>query len=163
LLLRNFLIKTGTYKIDRRALSYFLNREDPLEDSKKHEYIRRIFSGEPNWEGLTWILDLLHRPRMAIQVLKGYLAAHFWWMSDNMIDGIYDAMAIIRAAYIEISHPRTMLLDLGWRDFELYIASLFSRKGYEIKLTSPSKDGGCDILLISTETARSEYSVVLKN
>lgn len=159
-LLRNFLIKTGNYGTDRPAFASLSNRENLLENYEKHEYVRRLIGSGPNWEGLTWTLDLLHRPRMAIQVLEGYLAAHFWWMTDKMINGIDDAMAIIRAAYIEISHPRTVLLDLGWRDFELYIASLFFRKGFEVNLTPPSMDGGCDLLITNKETTRIECSVV---
>jgi restriction system protein len=158
-LLRNFLIKSGCYGTDRLALAS-LKGEKLARAFDRHEYVRRMLRSEPNWEGLSWVLDLLHRPRMAIQVLEGYLAAHFWWMTDNMIDGLYDAMAIIRAAYIEVNHPQEVLLDLGWRDFELYVASLFSRKGFEVKLTPPLKDGGCDILIKNSETTRAEYSLV---
>lgn len=124
------------------------------------ERFRRSATGGPVWEGITWILDLLHRPRMAIQVIQGYLAAHFWSLPDWRINGLFDAIRIIRAAYLEPIPPRDELLSLPPRDFEFLVAHLFQRMHFEVNVTQPTADGGFDVRLRRDATGTVESSIV---
>ncbi|MFZ4658683.1 MAG: restriction endonuclease [Caldilineaceae bacterium] len=157
-LLRVFLTPTGFFGGDIERIESFIKRD--CISALEIEQVRRVIRGDPAWEGLTWVLDLLHRPRMAIDVIHGYLAAHFWWMPDWRISGLFDAMTLIRAAYLEPIHPRDELLMLAPRDFELLIALLFKRKELEVYVTRKSRDGGYDIRVKNTIAGNAEVSVI---
>lgn len=157
-LLRRFLIPTGMAGGDMDSIMAAL-KENPHE-AFKSERVCRTLRGEPPWEGVTWVLDLLHRPRMAIDVLHSYLAAHFWCMPDVRITGMFDAISLIRAAYLDTLHPRDDLLAIAPRDFELLVALLFSRRNFGVSLTPRSHDGGFDVGLVRTEAASVEATVV---
>jgi restriction system protein len=157
-LIRAFLVPTGSLGGDTKRIKYFLVT-DPGK-AIKIEQVRRTLRGEPPWEGITWILDLLHRPRMAIDVVRAYLAAHFWWLPDGRINGLTHAMLLIRAAFVEPIHPRDELLAISPRDFELLAALLFEHRSYEVNVTRRSQDGGYDIRLINRSTTQAESSVV---
>lgn len=157
-LLRAFLLPTGYLGGDVDRITEFLKRD--LEAALQIEQVRRVIRGEPAWEGLTWVLDLLHRPRLAINVINAYLAAHFWWMPDWRISGLCDAMTLIRAAYLESVHPRDELLSIAPRDFELVIGLLFERLKFEVCVTQRSHDSGCDIKLHRATAGTTESSVV---
>lgn len=157
-LIRAFLIPTGAFGHDADLIHYAI-KKDP-KAALATERIRRAVRGDPVWEGITWILDLLHRPRMAIQVVHAYLAAHFWWMPDWRVNGLFDAMTLIRSAYLEPLAPREELLALTPRDFEFVIALLFQRMGFQVKLTRQTADGGFDVRLKRREAGNVESSVV---
>ena len=139
-LIRAFLMSTGCLGNDFDLINDWIstNPDAALES----ERVRRAVRGEPVWEGITWVLDLLHRPRMAIQVIHAYLAAHFWSLPDWRMNGLFDAMKIIRAAYLEPIHPRDELLSIAPRDFEFVVALLFQRMGFEVIITQQTSDGG---------------------
>jgi restriction system protein len=134
-------------------------RRDPAE-ALKCEQVRRVFRGEPVWEGITWVLDLLHRPRMAIEVIRAYLTAHFWRMPDWRVSGLLDAMNLIRATYLEPVHPREELLSIAPRDFEFVVAELFRRMDYQVSVTQQCCDGGFDLRLNKNDAGRIETSIV---
>lgn len=157
-LLRIFLIPTGYFGNDYERLHEWIKR-DPIKAGEIEQVIR-VINGGPVWEGLTWVLDLLHRPQMAIDVIHAYLAAHFWWMPDWRINGLFDAMSLIRASYLDTIHPRDTLLALTPQDFELLVALLFKRLRFSVSVTQKTRDGGCDIKLISTTSGKAESSVV---
>lgn len=157
-LLRVFLLPTGNLGGDFERIQYFIRKD--MHKALEIEQVRRVIRGKSAWEGVTWVLDLLHRPQLAINVLNAYLAAHFWWMPDWRISGIFDAMALIRAAFLEIAHPRDELLLVQPRDFEFIIGLLFIRLGYEVIVTKRSQDGGIDIVLKKTTAGSIENSVV---
>ncbi len=157
-LIRTFLIPTGVFGYDAEQIAHAIQRDSMA--ALNIERIRRAIRGEPVWEGITWILDLLHRPRMAIQVIDAYLAAHFWWMPDWRVNGLFDAMRLIRSAYLEPLQPRDELLSLAPRDFEFVIALLFKHMGFQIELTPQTGDGGFDIRLRRCDAGNSELSVV---
>lgn len=159
-LLRRFLLHSGNYGVDLRILEGLKLSGNLKTALDEHEFVRRIISRYPSWEGITWVLDLLDQPRRAIEVLQSYARAHAMWLTDEMIHGIYDAMAVIRARYIDMPHPRSALLGIEWRDFELLVASLFQRIGFEVTVTPCAKDGGYDVMLLRSETSRSEQSLV---
>ena len=157
-LIRMFLVPTGCLGGDFDAISAGI-QIDP-DAALRSERVRRALRGEPVWEGITWVLDLLHRPRMAIQVIHAYLAAHFWSLTDWRINGLFDAMRIIRSAYLEPIHPRDELLSLAPRDFEFVVALLFQRMQFEVILTQQTADGGFDVRLRRDIAGSVESSVV---
>lgn len=158
-LLRVFLLPTLRVlgnDIDR--IGYFLKNEP--DKALKVEQVRRFIRGEPAWEGISWVIDLLHRPRLAINVIFAYLAAHFWWMPDWRINGLYDAMTVIRAAFLDPIHPKDELLLIAPRDFELLVALMFHRRDFNVIITQRSRDGGYDLKLNRIHSGAAESSVV---
>jgi restriction system protein len=158
LLIRAFLMPTCILGGDVDRITGFLR--DDRDKALEIEQVRRFLREDLPWEGITWVLDLLHRPRMAIDVIHAYLAAHFWWLPDGRISGLFDAMNLIRAAYLAPVHPRDELLIISPRDFELVIALLFSRRDFEVQVTQQSRDGGYDVRLCNKSAACAESSVV---
>ena len=55
-------------------------------------------------------------------------------------------------------HPDQML-KLSPREFEMFVAELFAREGFDVELTPPSRDGGCDILAVSNSDLGSHYTL----
>lgn len=111
------------------------------------EQFYRMSHEEPAWEGITWVMDFLNdNPRRAIEVIEAYFITHvqlldrgYWW------ERLYDAIALIRAVFIEVEHPRDLLLTLGGHRFERLICSLYTEMGYNATLTQTSHDGGVDV------------------
>lgn len=157
-LLRAFVVPTGSFGGDFERIERYLT--DNCHAALETEQVKRTLRGEPTWEGVTWVIDLLHRPRLAINVIHAYLAAHFWWLPDGRITGLNDAMILIRCAYLEPLHPRDELLAITPRDFELLIGLLFHRRHFAVAVTQPSRDGGFDVRLRIDSTANAESSVV---
>ena len=157
-LIRRFLIPSGSFGGDSDWLSSAIRRD--ATEALKVEQVSRALRGEPVWEGITWVLDLLHRPRMAVEVIQAYLAAHFWRMPDWRVTGLLDAASLIRAAYLEPVHPREELLSISSRDFELVVADLFQRMDYQVSVTRQASDGGFDVRLRRNEAGRIESSIV---
>jgi len=157
-LLRVFLLPTCNLGGDLERIKSFIKQD--INKALEIEQVRRVIRGDSAWEGVTWVLDLLHRPQLAINVLNAYLAAHFWWMPDWRISGIFDAMAVIRAAFLEIAHPRDEMLRVQSRDFEFIIGLLFHRLEYEVIVTKRSQDGGVDIVLKKSTAGNVENSLV---
>jgi restriction system protein len=141
-LLRRFLIHSITTKDDvgnlRSAEEHYLFEVEQLY---------RMIRGEPAWEGLTWVIDLVRQsPLRAIEVLDSYFTVHiqaldrpYWW------ERLFDAIALIRARWIEKVHPRESLVSLGGIQFEKLVLALFKKMGYEVQLTQVSHDGGVDV------------------
>lgn len=158
-LLRVFLLPTAQLLgADKDRISRFI--EEDCNKALEYEQVCRVLRREPAWEGITWIIDLLHRPRMAIDVIRAYLAAHFWWLPDWRINGLFDAIALIRAAYLNPLSPREELLCISPRDFELIVAMMFHRRDYKVCVTRVSHDGGFDIKLHCATSGKVESSVV---
>ncbi len=157
-LIRKFLIPSGTFGGDSYWLSLAINSNTTA--ALKDEQVRRALRGEPVWEGITWIIDLLHRPRMAIEVIQAYLTAHFWRMPDWRVSGLLDAMDLIRTAYLEPVHPREELLSIAPRDFELEVADLFKRMNYQVSVTRQTSDGGFDVRMCKNDAGSIETSIV---
>jgi restriction system protein len=81
------------------------------------------------------VLDLLpHWPKDALEALDAYFLAHAQMLPDGRLQGMSDAMAILRAWYI--GSPGTHLerieavKELSPRDFEYLVYSLYNRLGY---------------------------------
>jgi restriction system protein len=82
---------------------------------------------------------------MALDTIEAYIIAHIIFLPDIRLNGLNDAMAVIRARYLEAVHPRETLITLSFRDFEYLVAALYSKMDYKVTVTQPSRDGGYDI------------------
>ncbi len=168
-LIRKLLIYSGFYGGDESKLqSYNLLKDSDdeiqrklYEKMSKSEYYRRLSDGEYAWEGVTWIIDLLpHYPQKAIDAISSYLFAHLYCIPDAAIYGLEDAMALIRAKFIEVKHPRELFLNLKPEQFEWLIQELYKKMGYETKLTSFRKDGGIDVIAEKCELGKQEKIII---
>lgn len=152
-LLNKFLIPCGHLGHDdvlRESLLHMSPEERHIA-MKKHSLLRRLFilkkESHP-WQGITWIIDLLpHFPQEAINALNAYFQAHCHLMPDGRMQGMSDAEAIIKKKYLEHNLPvKETLLNLTPRDFELLVAYLYRKKGYQVNITPRTRDGGYDIV-----------------
>ena len=162
-LIKHFLVPSTTFGNDkwilRNLVSEFRNQKNPMDWLANKPYFMRLLiwykdkSCSPPWEGITWILELLpNHPKKAISIIENYLIAHFFWLPDNSISGLYDAIKIIRAKFIGVPENSKdkikFLLELDSRQFEHLIKSLYTRMGYKTELTSATRDGGRDVIAI---------------
>ena len=172
-LLRRFLIKTGEFGSDELRAEWlkhlFFNDQDGWRNAMTIEYYRRLSgldeSGEPTWQGLTWILDLLPRwPMKAIEVLESFLLAHLAELPDGRIWGIGDAQALIRTMWIgnptSGAAKRNLIFQLGPRRFEYLVESLYHAMGFATHLTAQSMDGGRDVEIVREAPGARERSLV---
>jgi restriction system protein len=122
------------------------NDTERYEKLKEMEYYKRLEKGFltniPIWEGNTWIIDLLpDYPKLALEVLHAYFIAHIQQLPDGRVDGLQDAMALIRAKFIQEPNSE-ILLTLDPYQFEHVVDSLFMEMGYSTVLTRRTYDGG---------------------
>ena len=162
--IRKFLVHTGFYGSDKFYTKLMIEnntKSEIQEIIKTSEYYRRIFTKEPAWEGITWILDLLpSKPDEALKALDAYFIAHCILAPDYVISGLLDASLIINAKYIEYEHPQEIFLKMKPSDFELIVARLFKEKGYSIILTQQTRDGGIDIIANKTTVTEKEKIII---
>lgn len=162
LLLRNFLVSTGSNPIDKIHARLLVARlqGSRLGDVTLREHDRRLIlnlqsrDNYPAWEGLGWVIDLLpQRPRAALNVLDAFFDAYYSDLTDNYLTGLFDAQAIIRARYIESPHTADgatrVLLGLDWRELELLCAAAYRHMGYDAIVTAASGDDGADVFAAS--------------
>ncbi len=165
-LLLKLLIPSGSLGCDESHAAYLKHAP---KSRKEHllEYERRLIlwdvgvRGVFPWEGITWVLDLCRWwPKEAIAALSAYMFAHIQFLPDGRINGLGEALEIIRARYI--GTPRTnlervdSLLDLSSRQFECLVERTYNKLGYSTALTPPQKDGGRDILADNAAPSRRE-------
>lgn len=158
LVLRSFLIHTGALGSDYTSLEFLerICREDSkraAEILKKVPYYRRLVISVkskgriPIRNGITWVLDLLpDYPKQALDALESYFLAHAYSLPNGRINGLSDAMAIIRARYFFLRHPEDILNSLEPYQFEHLIDELFYEMEYKTTLTQKTYDGGRDII-----------------
>jgi restriction system protein len=165
-LLLKFLIPSGSLGCDEFHAAYL---KEPPRGRNKHlfEYQRRLILWDAGlkdvfpWEGITWVLDACPWwPKEAIAALSAYVLTHIQFLPDGRINGLGDALEIIRARYI--GTPTTnvdkvsSLLDLSSRQFECLVERTYNKLGYATTLTPRQKDGGRDILADHTVPSRRE-------
>lgn len=137
----------------------------------RRQYYRRLvlYKGGRNrispWEGITWVLDLLpHFPGRALDALNAYVLAHAQELPDGRLEGLHDAVALIRAKFIGLPGTQDekvrFLLGRSPRDFEHLVERLYSNMGYETRLTPLQKDGGRDVVATSRTPGRAERLLV---
>lgn len=153
-LLRNFLITSGSLGADKFTFEWLMsclkNDREQFDKLMKKEHLRRLFrgyiTGDAIWEGNTWVIDLLpYYPKLALDVLHAYLYTFIGYLPDGRINGLKDAMAVIRAKFIET--PRSsLLLSLDPYQFEHLIYALYKKMGYTTELTQRTHDRGRDVI-----------------
>jgi len=169
-ILRRFLIHNSTFGHDDFYAKNILPKikDDPSLTSStiKTEYIRRlvqhyITKTTDVWEGLTWVIDLLpHFPNEAIQAIDAYFLANCQMLPDSCLNALSDVTTIIRARYINFSHPVEIFYHLHPTDFELLIAKLFEEMGYDVGLTKKTYDSGIDVNATKKELGKKEKLVI---
>lgn len=155
-LLQRFTFEPSAFALsDAVARGALLNRfaaEGP--DLRMNEHERRILcwmtGGEKPHPGVRWALDLLpDYPKQVLSVVEAYVLADWQYLPDGRIDGLYDALSIVRSYYIGLpetsEQKRLSLYDLTPRQFEVLVARLYTAMGYETELTPPTRDGGRDV------------------
>jgi restriction system protein len=157
LLLRHFLVSTGSNPMDRfdaRRLISDLQNGAAVDELEEHDR-RLLFYVQsrgkyPVWEGLGWVIDLLpQHPRMALNVIDAFFQAYYDRLTDNYLSGLFDAQAIIRNRYIESSHTADhairVLLGLNWRELELLCGVAYEHMGFHTIVTPRGDDDGVDV------------------
>jgi restriction system protein len=119
-----------------------------------------VFGGVKPYPSIRWVLDLLpHWPQRAIDAITGYLRAYEQLLPEPRSQGLFDAIAVIRARWIEdLSTGTEALFQLSPRDLELLAAALYRSLGYTVQVTPPSRDGGRDV--IATRQAAGQCEIV---
>lgn len=174
--LKSFLLQSTTFPHHdtdnlNHLESILAQKEDPIEWLANHPYYMRLMiwnheeKGLPPWEGITWVLELLpNHPKRAIEVIEHYLMAHFPYLPDWPITGMFDAITIIRAKFIGIPENNLekieFLLKRESREFECIIEQLYSRMGYKTSLTPATRDGGKDVIASRETPAQREMVAV---
>lgn len=147
-LIRNFLIPSGSLGTDSYLRQRVFNEKDKkrFEELFEIEHIRRVCVEDVAWEGNTWVLDLLpDKPKLALDALWAYIVSHIQFLPDGRMDGLRDAMSVIRAKFVE--NPRSSLLSsLDPLQFELLIDALYRKMGYKTTLTQRTYDRGRDVI-----------------
>lgn len=127
-LLRRFLVRTGNFGSDDFFAKVLIKGKDEIEifqSVKKSEYVRRLLSKEPTWEGITWILDLLPAfPNEALKGLDAYFLANCQFLPDYSLNGLSDVSLLINAKFIDYEHPQEIFLNLKPNEFGNYSAKL---------------------------------------
>lgn len=168
ILLQPYTLGMDTDKSTHWCIDYLSNQDNidknpelyelAINNLKYDERLQRINRSQEAWEGLTWIIPLLdNSPLKAIKVLGTYLDAECMFMPDIRISGISDCISIIEARYIKNSSLGSkMIFSLKPRDFEILIAMLYKKMGYDVTLTKATRDGGKDVIAKINETDRCE-------
>lgn len=175
LLLRHFLVRTGSSPHDREMAAWVASGMKTSGDARPvsmHELRllnHHISDGRyPAWEGLYWVIDLLPRhPREALSVLDAFFLSCWGWLTDNYLSGLFDAQALIRERYLvgagpgnAQAHNQAVLASLSPRDFEWLCGVLFNAMGYEVVVTPRSDDNGADVVCSRTSPGSREVVLV---
>jgi restriction system protein len=157
-LLRLFLFENAAFPMDEENADDILAADPRMTDGFMREYRLRLAwyrlmnRGRPH-PGVRWVLDLLgYNPKGAIDAIGAYLQAHFQVLPDGRVDGLLDAMAVVRARWLsESEEGRESLLALSPRELEQIVAALYARRGYTTTLTPPQRDGGRDVVAVRSD------------
>lgn len=165
-LLKLFLFENCHFGPDREILRSLLADDREGLAAPPPEYSWRLQNmvrkGVYPHPGVRWAIDLLpHNTESAISVIRAYLEAYFGLLPDGRIDGLFDALSIIRARWITPSEDdMERLYVLSPRDLERLVAALYENLGYEVSLTPPSRDGGRDVEASKLQPGRSDHILV---
>ena len=163
-LLRLFLFEESCFATDTEYLhqAYYVVQDVAYSKRLPIEYWRRLNA----WLGgnvkphpsIRWVLDLLpDSPQQAIDAITGYLNVYRNVRPGGRSQGLLDAIAIIRARWIENLSPGTeALFQLSPRELELLVAAVYQALGYAVTLTPLSHDGGRDVIAAKTLPGQSE-------
>jgi restriction system protein len=171
-LLDKFLSTEGPFPSDHDILPYLVVRskggEVPLEKMKlscaDRQALRSALTGGkvPPRDSIKRILDLVDdAPQDALRALEAYFQCHWRRLPDGRIDGLLDAMAIIRARCATALVPDEALDDVTPRDLEFLVAALYERMGFAVEVTKATRDGGRDV--IARKSERGSKTTIMVN
>jgi restriction system protein len=166
-LLRLFVFDSASFSMqDTVSIAVLLDRirnGDQSNQLTEHErrLLRWAHAKSLPHPGVRWALDLLPTfPRRAVSAIEAYLVAETPHLPDGRIDGLYDALAVIRARYIGLPHSvedrRCTFYDLTPLQFEVLVKQLYGAMGYDAVTTRPSGDGGRDVIASRIEPGMRE-------
>lgn len=125
------------------------------------ERYHRMLIGDNAWEGLTWGLDFLPvYPIKLIGLIEDCLIASFHSLPDDIIDGYYQAIDIIKKRFIDIKYPKEIFEALKPHEFEQLISMLYNKIGYKTAWTQATRDGGKDIIASKQNVYGNEYTYI---
>lgn len=159
-LLRLFLFPPSSFSLeDQLALTELTHRDLNVASEFDSRLLGWLGAKDLPHPGVRWALDLLPTsPRRALAAIEAYMVMDWMNLPDGRINGLSDALALIRARYLgvpaSLEERRLSLYELSPRDFERLVDKLFDRMGYETELTMPSRDGGRDVIAIRSDPGR---------
>jgi hypothetical protein len=122
-----------------------------LVSDQRTEYERRLIRARLGHRrpaplpDLAWLLDLVEwQPRMAMEVTRAYLLAHGWVVNEQVVDGLHDALALVRRHYIGTAAAAGHDI-LAPRELEYLAGALWQARGFEVSVTGATRDGGYDV------------------
>lgn len=163
-LLRLFLFEESYFARDTEYLheAHYIRKDPSKPNWLPTEYWTRLHhwvagNTKPH-PSIRWTLDLLpDSPQQAIEAIMGYLHVYRGIRPSGRTQGLLDAIAIIRARWIEnVGAVTEALFRLSPRDLEVLVAALYRELGYDVELTPPSRDGGRDVIARKVTPGRSE-------
>ena len=103
-LARSFLNKSSNYGVSSGHFAHVIEKygaQAITEGKFTNEFDRRsIPMNGPQWEGITWVLDLLPDKALdAIAAIRAYMRAHIQYFTDEMIHGHSDVVDMIQEKY----------------------------------------------------------------
>jgi restriction system protein len=118
------------------------SREEFKTLHETSEYVRRLINRKlQTWEGMTWMIDLLpNHPATAIAAIEAYHLAHYDQLPDGRHHGLSDAVAVIRAKYIEAVTEDNLADTVGPRDYEFLVAALYLMSDYKVQVTRQTRE-----------------------
>src|SRR5262249_29668936 len=127
-LARSFLNKSGYYGGDGQNIIALVKLHGvqilTTEDFKTEFDRRSVPKYGPQWEGITWVLDLLpHEPLDAIAAIRAFIRAHIQQFTDQMVWGHYDVLDMIQRRY-GVTARQSCFISFGGPD-EPFARKLF--------------------------------------
>lgn len=157
-LLRLFLFEESCFGKDSEYLheAIYVRKDFSQPEWLPNEYWRRLQrwisgSAKPH-PSVRWTLDLLPRsPGKAVAAIGAYLEVYDGIRPDGRSQGLLDAIAIIRARWVEVIEPGLeALFRLDPRELEVLVGALYRELGYAVEVTPSTKDGGRDVIAKKT-------------
>jgi restriction system protein len=167
MLLRNFLWYATTFGSDESNIEKvhriikIRKRSEMLEIEHRFLMWHATNGRIPIWDGTRWVLDLLpYSPRICIDVLTAIYSVYYLKLPDGRLDGLVDAMDLIRAKYINVLRKGDEFDSIDCREMEKLISVLYKAMRYEVQLTPRTCDGGYDVIIFSKKAGRREKTVI---
>lgn len=161
------LLGGGTFGIDTSMFNYYPELDKYCKENKNSginysissdERYHRMFVGNAAWEGITWGLIFLPvYPIKVIELIQDYFITSIQSMPDDMIEGYYQAIDIIRKRFVDIKYPKEIFDALKPHEFERLICALYNKIGYSTEWTQATRDGGKDIVAFKENSYGNEY------
>jgi len=134
---RCFLNKSSYYGVTKDHFLHVIEKNGAnkiFNDEFDSEFDRRSMpKNGPQWEGITWVLDLLpDQAGDAIASIRAYMHAHLQYFTDQMIYGHNDVVDIIQARY-HVMDKLSCFISFGGPDeaFAQMLCDSLTKKGVQ--------------------------------